>query len=387
MTSASDGTVPTTAPTSAARPAHLSLQKVVDGIRRNESQFQNLYIRDFKTTIDTRAAADKEWKPTPLGSSGSAWYDSAVNGKARIFFSPHVSRWEGGNGPRRGNLPQIGYSAQIMDASWNGVEGREINIAGGLVGQPLRHDNQAMIRFEPSVWFSSRYTRYETGLAYTLQYFVFQLEGSSPPTPRVLLSDQITKALESNPPQLQEETVNGFDTIRVAWNLGADRGIWAYWLSPEHNFAIVKYQLDEVLPGVVDRHQGFDVLKLKEVAPNTWFPLRAISVVAIPGRTETYYRYNFEAADAVANDPKFDTGIFKATLPAGYVVSSDQKGHQSYVVMPDGTLEKISVGQVLPNVRTVPATRPDADRSTAPAPKIQEFQRRRATTTPASDQL
>ncbi len=368
---------PSTAPVGAATPINMPMADLIAHIKSSESQFQNLYIRDFETTVDVLPRGANAWQPTPMGSSGSAWYDATPAGKTRIYFAKTVMRWEPFSGQKPGAPDQ--YVAQSIDMSWDGKEGHEIELGGTSIKNDkpdltrLVVSNTAMLRTQMPTFLDSPYTRYDTGIAYTLQYRITDEDLSWPRRPRVTLSDYIAKALHfKQPPELAKQTINGFDTIRLQWTGPGNLSTVAYWLSPAHNYAIVKYQYT-LRPPIATRDEGFDVFEFKQIAPGVFFPLRAQAIRDMPGPTPQYYRYTYKAADAVANDPKFDPAIFTAKFPQGYFVSSDAEQHASFVVREDATLQEVPLHTALPRVKRLPATRPDADKSTALPTQIEPF--------------
>ena len=271
-------------------------------VSRAESSFQNLYIRDFKTIIETRKRGETEWLSTPMIYTGSAWYDGTVGGKARIYFSRHVMEWKNGAKP---------WFESELDESWDGTQGRDLyNPSGhGL-------DRRAMITAAAPVLLASRYSRYETGAAYTLQYKVNDADrvtppGVTPPRPRHSLSGQIIESTKvGDPPEISHETVNGFQCIRLRWmNVPQETGSDTYWLDPSRGYALIK---QETILNVrnTNRTETLEVTKLKSISPGIWFPLAATAVIENVGSPGSYSRYTYQAADAVANDPQWNPAIF-----------------------------------------------------------------------------
>jgi RNA polymerase sigma factor (sigma-70 family) len=96
----------------ATRPAAISLEELTARIRATESQFKNVYVRNFRTTVETIAAGATNWQPNPRAFEGSAWYGEEAGGKTRIFFSSIVERWYNGRAP---------YLNSRIDLAWDGV--------------------------------------------------------------------------------------------------------------------------------------------------------------------------------------------------------------------------------------------------------------------------
>ena len=71
---------------SATRPANISAADLITGIKKAESQFQNIYIKNFDTTSEILKDGETQWKPYANAYAGSAWFDNHSHGKMRLFL-------------------------------------------------------------------------------------------------------------------------------------------------------------------------------------------------------------------------------------------------------------------------------------------------------------
>jgi RNA polymerase sigma factor (sigma-70 family) len=332
------------------RENEFGLSNLAAHVASAESSIQTLYIKDFKTTIDVKNPRDADWKTTPMEYTGSAWFDDKVGGKARIYFAKHVMKWEQGTAP---------WAESVKDESWDGTRGFELYIAGGPLGQ-VQSDRQAILTADAPRLLSERFARLESGPAYALQYKVNETDDATPPQPRRSLSWEISQSIKAGlPPQVERETVNGASCVRIRFfNMPASTGSETYWLDPDRGWAMIRHEKSLHL-GKTNRDETLNVMQLKSIAPGVWFPLSATAVVADNASPGTYMRYTYTAADAVANDPKWDPSIFSAPIPNGYFVS-DRRGEPKGYVAQRGNDIPIHTGDVVPYVRPGEAQRPDA---------------------------
>jgi RNA polymerase sigma factor (sigma-70 family) len=359
--------VPATAPAIAAepatRPVDVTFAQVIANVKRAEGTIQNLYIKDFETTEELSPNGASDWVWTPERFAGSAWYDGQVGGKIRVYFADQILPWMHGRSP---------WAEQVVDFSWNGREARTLRIAGGAMGTALSQSRQAMISATEPLELSNGYMRWETGAGFSLQYLV-GIEDLTYPRPKhVPLSamfeqlQQRLQAIHRSPPmpEIVGQTINGFDTIRVRFIdqlFGKPVIPFTWWFDPQRGYALVKSEREDGLPGQM-RTSVLDIKELKEIAPGIWFPLRGSWTMADVAGPAAYRRFNYHAADAVANDPHFDESIFVATLPTGYLINDDTVSPRKlFMVMPDGTRQLIPPHGRLPIVQPSIATRPDQD--------------------------
>jgi len=202
------------------------------------------------------------------------------------------------------------------------------------------------------------FSRYRTGAALSLQYWVTYEEQSRPRKPGLPLSRQIAAAIaKGRLPELSRQQVNGFDSVRLRWTSSSGMTSSTYWFAPANGFAMVKEE--EVLDlNKLWRVEGKNVYALKEVAPGAWFPMRGDRTEQGPDLGE-YWRYNFAAGNVVGNDPQFDPSIFTAKIPVGYNVSDRRHGDRFYVRMPDGSEKQVHTGDAMPIVKVERPRRPD----------------------------
>ncbi len=291
----------------ATQPTKITFDEVLAGIQKAETSFSNLYIKGFRTTIDEKAAGEKEWKATPMLFTGSAWYDANAQGRARINFKQNVMLMSGG---------RVSPVIRQLEDTWDGTTGCEIDGTSLTPGKPPR-DFAARFVHDRQTLFDNGYSRFETGAAYTLQYWVGNREMSTTPVIESFSARFLRAKQFKEFPDMCEQRINGFSTVRAQWKdwqgLPADK----FWFAPACGFALVRHEWN-LNDGKQSATETLDVTKLKEVAPGVWFPLEAAMVRRKGGQPGAYERYNFTAADAVANDPKFDPAIFQPNLPPGY---------------------------------------------------------------------
>jgi RNA polymerase sigma factor (sigma-70 family) len=338
---------PTTHPTS------ITFDQIIAGVKKSETEFQNLHIKNFETTVETRPEGQANWDSTPMIYTGSAWYEADPRGRQRIYFSDMVDPWEKGAAP---------WAEQIKDVSWDGKQLLELRLASGSLGKMIRMRTAMITADDPAktVGFSlNPFTRYMTGVAFTPQYLVDDEDLSYPLKPRRLFSNFL-EAVHSSPRIVQEISVqkmNGFDTVRLRFTFPL--GSITNWFDQSRGFSLIK-QENILNQGNSTRIEGVDIDEFKTVGPGIWFPIHA-SVVR-EGGLAIYQRYNFRAEDVIANDPNFDPVIFQAAIPTGWVVSDDRTTtRRSYVTMEDGTEQEIVKGSIMPHIKAGIATRPDGD--------------------------
>ncbi|HUB24693.1 MAG TPA: hypothetical protein VL992_04625, partial [Tepidisphaeraceae bacterium] len=333
----------------------------IAGLRRQETAFQNIYIKDFDTTVDRLPRGQTQWTSTHWRYRGSAWYDGDPRGKVRIYFTDLIEPWQ------MDDRSPVSWIEIMRDMSWDGVEGRELRVADSSMRGGMMRTRIASIQDQPPMMFD-RFTRWATGVGFSLQYLVTQNDDTYPPRPHVKLSQIFQSALpyaNRGGWTISRETVNGFDAVRVRFG-GVKGSSITYWFDPSRGFAIVKYQ--EVLDfralrpdgGGYVRTQGFDVQQLQELRPGVWFPMQATEITE--AGEGSYQRYNFQAADAVADDPKLDPKIFTAPIPTGWMVTETRGGlTRSYVTMDGGAEQEIHEGEPMPRVKAGIAENPDGN--------------------------
>jgi RNA polymerase sigma factor (sigma-70 family) len=340
----------------ATRPTTLTIDQIVAGVRKAENAFQNLYVKDFRTTIDIMAKGQNEWKPSPMVHAGSAWYDTDPQGRMRIYYSLYVMPWEPLAG-QRAAPGQVPWSVEEVDESWDGKQGREIRVRGGFPGKTHR-DRSARVTPDRPMLLGG-YSRYDAGAGFTWQYRVTPEELSIPPRAIRPFSDFIVRLVKGGePPEVSQQTVNDFNTVRLRWVGFRHWTSETYWLAPDCGFALVKHERVDSFPNYSST-TGLEVKQLKEIAKGIWFPMRASMVMHYGAGKDAYCRFNYTAASAVANDPKFDPAIFTPKIPAGYVVADLRENRQNYLVMQDLTKHELHRGDILPNVKPGKLQRPD----------------------------
>jgi hypothetical protein len=332
-------------------PVALTFEQIMDGLRRTEHEFQNVHVRDFETTEDRLAPGQTQWTATPIRYAGSAWYDADPRGRQRIYFSDSVLPWENGAAP---------LSEEAVETSWDGKEGLVLRLAEGPPHHLVRL-RMAMISVKREDVFVSPVTPWFTGIGYTAQYLVMNDDLSFEPRPRKLLSDTLEAVGKAHgAPDIVGQTINGFDTVRVHFELryGSD----SYWFDPSRGFSLVKVQTVVNFPNRPGQSstEGVEVQEFKGVGPGIWFPVRASMVRKEGQPIGSYIRCNYRAVDVVVNDPKFDPAVLQATIPTGWVVDDVRgKTRRTYVTMEDGSEMELHVGSVMPHMKAGVATRPD----------------------------
>jgi hypothetical protein len=140
--------------------------------------------------------------------------------------------------------------------------------------------------------------------------------------------------------------VNNFDCVRIHY--GSDGSSVAYWFSPDHGYALIKWEMTIDQPNEKER-EGLEVTKLKEVAAGIWFPTAAtIDLRAFPEMC----RLNYQADDITVNSTDRDPKLFEVSIPAGFVVQDFRDATPTTNVMQqDGNLQPLRTGQALPNVK------------------------------------
>jgi RNA polymerase sigma factor (sigma-70 family) len=332
----------------AVRPVDITFAQLIAGVKQTEGRIQNLYIKNFDTTISKRPKGATEWVSTPMHYAGSAWYDADARGKTRVYFSDEVMAWEQGAAP---------WIREVQDLSWDGKEGRALTLASGSPGRGLQRMREAMVSAEEPMLLGP-YARWETGAAFTLQFMVMLEDRVYPTQPRKPLSSFFERARDLHvAPEMARQTVNGFDTIRIRF--GGPGGSKSYWFDSSRGYSLIKQEEELHLPNM-QRTEGWEVQTLKEIQPGIWFPLRASMVEEDVPNMGSYRRYDYRAEDAVANDPHFDTAIFTAAIPSGWIVNDvRQPVRRTYVTNEDGTQLEIHTGDALPRMKAGIAQRPD----------------------------
>jgi RNA polymerase sigma factor (sigma-70 family) len=340
---------PQVATAPASQPAGITLTQLLDGIKKSETQFQNLYIKNFETTVSRLPKGQTQWVLTPRRTAGSAWYDADPNGKARLYVSDEaipVEQAPGDHGPEK-------YLHSSRDVSWDGTQGRELMLGMGSSADRLRRRRQAWTTTTIPFTLES-YSHRLTGAGYTLQYSVTDSGGWDVTAPNTL-SNQLA-GVTADRVELVPETVNGFDTIR--FSIRHHEGT-VFWFSPSRGYALVKTETTMTMPKF-RHHSGWEVQTLKEISPGVWFPLKASwsgDDFEKPGGKE---RLDYQAEDAVANDPHLGPDIFNAEIPVGWLVKDGANPTSgTHMVGNDGTPIEIQKGDRVPNVKPGTAQRPD----------------------------
>jgi len=342
----------------ATRPTTLTLNQVIAGIRKTETQFQNVHIKDFLTTVEKQPHGQTAWISTPMKYAGSAWCGPDPRGPRRIYLTDMVLPWEQGAAP---------WAEHLIDAAWDGHEGIELNLAGGSPGT-LHRDRTAMLssHVSPNI---GPYAPDWSGTGYTLQYRVEHEDLVTPVKPRTSLADKVDLLSKVKPELLEiaDQSMDGFNTVRVRMHSGspmatAQAGFFGsdtYWFDPSRGYALVRWQFIMKLPNY-SRTEGFDVFEFKQVGVGLWFPIRGQLVREAP--PDGYERWTYQASNVIVNDLRFDASIFRPKIPIGWLVADDRtQTRRSYVTMEDGSELELHKGSVMPQMEAGVATRPDGD--------------------------
>jgi RNA polymerase sigma factor (sigma-70 family) len=366
---AAPATQPLASDEPATRPATLTLNQIIAGIRKSETQFQNVHVKDFLTTMQNQPHGQTAWISTRIRYTGSAWYGPDARGPRRIYFTDIVLPWEQGTAP---------WAEQLTDEGWDGHEGIYLNLAGGPLGR--------IVRLRTAMLWSNvppdldDYAPEWSGAGYTLQYQVRDEDLVKPVKPRTSLADQLELLSKVKPDQLDPKTrarlmrldvadqsMNGFDAVRVRMSWGSPTGVGqpkffgsnTYWFDPSRGYALVKTQLIMELPNQ-SRTEGIDVFEFKQAGPGIWFPIRGQSVREDP--PDGYGRWTYQASDVIVNNPKFDASIFRPKIPSGWLVTDDRtQTSRNYVTREDGSELETHRGVGLPRMKAGVATRPDGE--------------------------
>ena len=371
--------IPSTAPDAAAKaetvqspsmpsaehsPADIAeMKQIIAGVAKAEHQFQNIYVRNFNTTVDKLQPGGTRWLRTPLRFQGSAWYDENPRGKVRIYFSDIIEPWQMSQGSPMSSIEQV------LDESWDGIEGHELRVAGQTTRGIMHRLRLATITADRPMWIN-HFSRWATGVGFSLQYLVKDGDDISPPRPQFSISELLQRILDfGNRAEwsISREKVNGFDAIRFFSPMRGNRSSYiSFCFAPSRGYAIVRqeYNVDlrPIRPNGDHRHDESDVTELKELQPGAWFPMQASAVFTNYQTPRSTLRYNFEAEDAAANDPKFDSSVFTAKIPTGWLVSDVRNdSRKDYVLMDDGSHVEIHSGVAMPFMHAGVDTRPDGD--------------------------
>ncbi len=345
--------VPSATTLPATQPTSLTIDQVIAGVQTAEKAFTNLYIKDFRTTIDALPPGEIVWKSTPMVDAGSAWYDGDALGKQRVYFSENVMPWEPGPGAKA-QPGDASWCGQEVDYSWDGREGHEVRVTGGFAGQRPVRDNTAMITADRSMVLDS-YARYETGAGLTLQYWVTNEEQDVRARPRQLLSEQLAAgAARGRTPELSRQAVNGFDTVRLRWRSPVGMG--------EHDLlARARERFRGCEAGVCARHPQSMAGRGYERRMHSRKPPRAFGFPCAATRSGKSRGLSRSIGDSTSpppmQSPTIRTSIRpfsrrKSPLATTSSTSCDTDcARRFYVLMPDGSEQEIHVGDAMPLVK------------------------------------
>jgi len=298
-------------------------RKLISEIKASERSLSNLKVEseawvEEKSSTSSLSDPCEPWKRTAICAITTAWFDGRPKGKRRVDVHLEVTEWREGAAP---------YFEKSYSLGFDGQYGRIAEHSTGYSGKTYPSRRGEILPSVPRQ-LKLKYLYSCTGRQFSSIFF-FGEEGF---TFSQLAEASITPAaLEAKTFEFTLEEFQGVECIK----LGSGHQKWghiSYWLDPARGFALLGHDNISVREDGAERvSTRIRVTKLKEVDPNTWWPMEAYVESDRHEPGEPYKRTVYRASDVVANDPNFDETIFTVPFHDGYLVD-DQVADRKYTV-------------------------------------------------------
>ena len=291
---------------------------LIPQIEAAENGLRNIKIKseawvEEKSSTSSLSDPCEPWKRTAISALTTAWFDGSPKSKARIDVHKQVLKWVDGAAP---------YSEESFSLAFDGQHGRVIDHTFGHSGKTHLSKRGELLPDAPP---RLRSTDVHTGAKFSL-YFFFNEEGHTfSQYFRLAISPA---ALKAKAFEVALEEYQGVECIRI----GSGEQKWghiSWWLDPACGFALLGHDNISMREDGAERvSTRIRVTKLKEVDPNTWWPMEAYVESDRHKPGEPYKRTVYRASDVVANDPNFDESIFTVPFPDGYLIDDKVAGRK-----------------------------------------------------------
>ncbi len=279
-----------------------------------EISFLNLKIESemwVETKVDLSDPCES-WQRTPIYTSCTAWFGGGSEGKGRVDVHKEVLRWRDGAAP---------YVESSYSVGFDGKHGRVVHYTIGHSGKTFHIKEGGLLPDAPEQLMDG-YLGSCTGARFSLQFFFSDEDKKIGRTfSQFFRAATSAAALEAKAFEVTHEEFQEVECIKFGSGEKERRPHMNYWFDPARGFALLGYDNISIREDGSKRIiTSLRVAKLKEVAPNIWWPTQVTSVMTPFEPNEPYQRYVYRASNVVANDPNFDKSIFTVPFPDGYLI-------------------------------------------------------------------
>jgi hypothetical protein len=276
---------------------------LVDSVRRevSDSEFKLNNLRVMGESFQEEWAGKQVgWKDAG-GATVTGWYTGLPGSKFRIDYKDQIARM--GDGPA-----DVFHNA--FDISYDGRVSMHLQMQTGTLNDPIRNLIGTIELQRGDA------TEQATGWSSSLFGF-FDKDG-------VQFSTLISSANGFSATRELRNRIDIIKLVRVRQHGPTD--IW--YLDPKRGMAILAYE--HVLSTGI-KTKEFEADTLVQSAPGIFYPKHGVWTYPHPKDGSNWLRVSFKLSDVVANDLKFDDGVFTIHFPIGAVIA-DGILHISYAV-------------------------------------------------------
>jgi len=327
------------------------LKLIAKSMRTVEDSLLNIRI-DSNAWVEYGPSASGPWEKTPLCWSTTAFFGNISSNQGRIDYHKEVGQWVNGAAP---------YFEQRYSVSFDGSTGRRKDISFSYDGNTFGANSGEISSEEP---LQFKMCGHITGIAASLFFYYHNMPGplakrfsanfEGAVDPNSFMSTLVVsnpKYLNVKPRKFKVvfEELGGIQCIKMSSRGNSSSQEW--WLDPNQGFALLKFDdLRTDKDGNEQVYSSINVIKLKEVAKDIWWPMEAYFIDRSHNTDKPWKRIVYQASNVVVNDPNFDSKVFALNFPKGYRVD-DKIAEKTYVV--DANLDMIAEPSYSPKFKTI----------------------------------
>jgi hypothetical protein len=280
--------------------AQPTTQELIQHVADNEKKLHNLYV-DGEMWFEKQTAAGK-WERTPLMSHAILWSDGQPGGKARVDILKQVSYWA--------NKPNEPYETSFS-AAYDGKEGILLMVKDGSPGHKFGQDRATVGSGRPGMIASGSHV---VGTSHFNALYQDDERGNS-------LSQEMTeqvkvaRGVEGGYVNVNDDQY--LDVKAIKLTVGK-KGLveWSWWVDPARGYALLGFRVMNTVHKPATLTSEFQNIALVKAAPDIWYPQETIILTTNKDETRPHYL----VSKVVANDPKFDSAVFRLEIPKSYMV-------------------------------------------------------------------
>jgi hypothetical protein len=284
-----------------------SFDDLLNGVKESERKLLNLRV-DSKCLYLNWDSTRRDWEYNGECLL-TAWYEGASSIRQRIDVHKLVSTWPEGPVP---------FAQRRFSSAYDGRVGQSLNLEEGAADKPHKTLEGEIAAELP---FSLRGGSFRSGWACSLYGWREKV--------KVVFSqylEAVHDASKSNGAvqcSVRSIRFNDMDCVSLSIQMALPQGVSQsedWYLDPSRGYAILRYVRQGPFSG-----EELTVEKLIEPAPGVFYPVNATHL-SKDQSGQPKAKAAYEASAVVANDPKFNEGIFTIQWPVGTFVRDKISG-------------------------------------------------------------